>query len=84
MLRDLADISLSHVQEGSTTRSTKFVFVAMGNYFLLPQIPSVSVTRIPVNKDRLIPLFHCRVPCRASTTWRVTGAGTQLSFHSVT
>ena len=57
MLRDLADISLSHVQEGSTTRSTKFVSVAMGNYFLLPQIPSVSVTRIPVNKYRLIPYF---------------------------
>ena len=59
--RDLADFSLSHGQEGSTTPSTKSVFVGMGNYFFLPQIRSVLVTRITVNKDRLSPLFHCRV-----------------------
>ena len=81
--RDLADFSLSHGQEGSTTPSTKSVFVGMGNYFFLPQIRSVSVTRIPVNKYRLIPLFHCRVPCRASTTWRVTGAGTDTTIFSL-
>ena len=66
---DLADISLSPGQEGSTRRSTKFVFAGMENFFLLPQIRSVSVTRIPVNKYRLIPIFRCRVHGRDSTTW---------------
>ena len=59
--RDIADTSLSQDQEGSTTQSTKFVFVAPENCFWLPQSLSVSVTRTPVNKYRLIPIFHCRV-----------------------
>ena len=59
--RDLTDISLSHDQEGFTTPSTKSVFVATENCFSFPRTHSVSVTRIPVNKYRLITIFHCRV-----------------------
>ena len=84
--RDLADFSLSHGQEGSTTPSTKSVFVGMGNYFFLPQTRSVSVTRITVNKDRLSPLFHCRV-CGSTCSdiiapHGVTLTGLQLPSHS--
>ena len=75
--RDLAGISLRRDHEGFTTRSTKFVFVATGNYSSLPQILSVSVTRIPVNKYRLSPIFHCRVHGKDSTTWS-SKTGAQL------